>query len=57
MKDEYLPVVVEVEESTVHHQVLVLEEVVEVVLPVEEMVLILDIQVQTELVVEEEVPL
>ena len=50
-------VVEEVEESTVHHQVVVLEELVEVVLPVEEVVLILDIQVQTELVVEEEVPL
>tara|TARA_Y100001937_G_scaffold83627_1_gene113130 strand:+ start:410 stop:562 length:153 start_codon:yes stop_codon:yes gene_type:complete len=48
-------VVVEVEESTVHQVVVVLEDLVEEVLPVVEVVLILDIQVQTELVVVEEV--
>jgi hypothetical protein len=47
-------VVEEVEESTVHQMVEVLEELVEEVLPVVEVVLTLDIQAQTELVVEEE---
>ena len=45
------------EESTVHHQVEVLEDLVVEVLHLEEMVLMVVIQVQMVLVVEEEVPL
>ena len=44
----------EVEESTDHHLLEVLEDLVVEVLPVVEMVLILDIQARMELVVEEE---
>jgi hypothetical protein len=47
-------VVEEVEESTVHHQVEVLEDLVEEVLHLEEMVLMLVLRVQMVLVVEEE---